>query len=139
MLLTSAFTVPNLARRSPFRLNTPVALVRAQRRARKKPGPGEHEASCRVITNARGLQQWMDQFFVLKKHRRNGIGTAIALNVIASLPGYWEVGQMTNNLPAQAFWKRVIASHTQGKYTEHTLTSGWWQGIVQCFHSGMQR
>jgi predicted acetyltransferase len=38
---------------------------------------------------------WMDQFFVLKKYRRSGIGKAIAMNTFKALPGYWEVGQMT--------------------------------------------
>jgi predicted acetyltransferase len=83
--------------------------------------------------------QWMDQFFVLKKHRRAGIGKAIAFKVFSALPGYWEVGQMINNLPAQSFWKKVVAEHTRGTFTEHTLRSGWWQGVVQCFDSGMQR
>lgn len=79
--------------------------------------------------------QWMDQFFVLKKYRRSGVGKALALGVFSALPGYWEVGQMANNLPAQNLWRKVIADHTQGRYTEHRLSSGWWQGIVQCFDS----
>jgi predicted acetyltransferase len=78
---------------------------------------------------------WMDQFFVLKKHRRSGVGRAVARRVFAELPGKWEVGQMANNLPAQAFWRRVVDECANGAFTEHTLTSGWWQGIVQCFTS----
>jgi predicted acetyltransferase len=76
---------------------------------------------------------WMDQFFVLKKHRRAGVGRAIALHVFAALPGDWEVGQMTGNLPAQVFWRRVIAERTEGNYAEHELTGGGWHGVVQCF------
>jgi predicted acetyltransferase len=83
--------------------------------------------------------QWMDQFFVLKKHRRAGVGKAIALKVFSELPGYWEVGQMTGNSSAQAFWKQVIAEHTGGNYKQHALSSGWWQGVVQCFNSGTQQ
>ena len=79
--------------------------------------------------------QWMDQFFVMKKHRRAGVGRAIAMAVFTALPGQWEVGQMTSNLRAQAFWRRVIAEHTEGRYTEHELTGGGWQGFVQCFRS----
>lgn len=76
---------------------------------------------------------WMDQFFVLKKYRRYGVGKAIAIHVFTKLPGYWEVGQMVNNAPAQAFWRTVITQQTGGAYTEQILTTGWWQGIVQCF------
>jgi predicted acetyltransferase len=76
---------------------------------------------------------WMDQFFVLKKYRRGGLGAALARHVFDALPGAWEVGQMPNNLAAQVFWRRVVADHTKGAYTEHATTSGWWQGVVQSF------
>jgi predicted acetyltransferase len=78
---------------------------------------------------------WMDQFFVLKKYRRSGLGAAFARRVFAVRPGRWEVGQMPGNLAALAFWRHVIADYTKGVYTEHTITSGWWQGFVQCFDS----
>lgn len=76
---------------------------------------------------------WMDQFFILKKYRRAGVGRAAAMAVFAALAGQWEVGQMTGNLPAQAFWRSVISELTHGGYSEHTISRGGWQGIVQCF------
>ncbi len=78
---------------------------------------------------------WMAQFFVLKKYRRAGLGAEVAAAVFKALPGQWEVGQMSDNLPAQAFWRRVIADYSGGAFTEHVLTEGWWQGLVQCFVS----
>ena len=44
---------------------------------------------------------WMEQFFVLKKYRRSGFGTALARAAFEACPGDWEVGQMAMNLPAQ--------------------------------------
>jgi predicted acetyltransferase len=82
---------------------------------------------------------WMDQFFVLKKYRREGRGKAIANHVFSALPGYWEVGQMPMNSSARRFWKQVIAEHTANSYTEHSVSSGWWQGSIQCFHSRAQQ
>ena len=82
--------------------------------------------------------KWMDQFFVLKKYRRTGLGSSLAVAVFKALPGYWEVGQMPANLAAQSFWRRTIAQHTNGAFTEHTITTGWWQGVVQAFHSPPQ-
>ena len=82
---------------------------------------------------------WMDQFFVLKKYRQAGIGKAIANHVFSVLPGYWEVGQMTDNLSAQRFWKQIIAEYTKNSYTEHSLKEGWWQGTIQCFQSHAQQ
>jgi predicted acetyltransferase len=78
---------------------------------------------------------WMDQFFVLKKYRRCGLGQLLATCTFAALPGRWEVGQMPANLAAQAFWRKVIAEYTGGRFQEMALHSGPWQGQVQCFES----
>lgn len=75
----------------------------------------------------------MEQFFVLKRFRRSGVGDALARHVLLSHPGAWEVGQMPENLAAQAFWRRVIARLTAGRYVEVQVTEGWWQGVVQQF------
>jgi predicted acetyltransferase len=77
--------------------------------------------------------RWMDQFFVLKKYRRAGLGKAVAMRVFADLPGHWEVGQMPDNVSAQAFWRRVVDEYTNGRYDELTLSTGSWQGVVQSF------
>ena len=75
----------------------------------------------------------MEQFFILKKHRHADLGTNLARHVFQSHPGPWEVGQMPGNLPAQAFWRKVITSLTGGRFTEVQVTEGWWQGVVQRF------
>ncbi len=82
---------------------------------------------------------WMDQFFVLKKYRGQGLGQALATSVFADLPGRWEVGQMPQNLAAQAFWRKVIGEYTGGRYREHEVRTGWWQGIIQVFESAATR
>ena len=76
---------------------------------------------------------WMDQFFVVKKYRRSGVGRSLARQVFAALPGYWEVGQMAENYAAQVFWRAVIGEHTGGRFQEHRLRGGEWEGVVQCF------
>jgi predicted acetyltransferase len=82
-----------------------------------------------------GGQYWMDQFFVMKKYRRRGVGGAAAAVVFSAHPGRWQVGEMTANHAAQAFWRRTITACTGGRFTEEVLASGWWQGVVQCFES----
>jgi len=101
-----------------------------------------HYAGFALVDGAMKIEnsgQWMDQFFVLKKHRRAGIGKAMAHHVFSALPGYWEVGQMANNLSAQRFWRKVIAEYTGNSYAEKSLSSGWWQGVIQCFQSRAQQ
>ena len=78
---------------------------------------------------------WMDQFFVLRKYRRQGIGATLATHVFARLPGMWEVGQMPRNAPARLFWRSVVSAYAQGAFTEHPLTGGGWEGWVQRFAS----
>ena len=78
--------------------------------------------------------RWMEQFFVLKRHRRTGTGRALALYTLQSYPGLWEVGQMPANTAAQAFWRQVIGAQTRGDFVELQITEGNWQGVVQRFH-----
>lgn len=84
------------------------------------------------VTRTEG--SWMEQFFILRRHRRQGAGAALARHTFLSHPGPWEVGQMSANVAAQAFWRRVIGSVTHGRLTEVQVTQDWWQGVVQQFH-----
>ena len=85
-----------------------------------------------IVTRKEG--SWMEQFFVLKRFRRSGVGRTLALHVFKSHPGPWEVGQLPSNLPAQAFWRQVISTVASGAFVELNVTEGWWQGVVQQFH-----
>jgi predicted acetyltransferase len=81
---------------------------------------------------------WMAQFFVVRKYRRRGVGSAAATQVFDQVRGRWEVGQMPLNLPAQAFWRRVIGDYTGGHFVEHSLDDERWQGLLQCFDNTPQ-
>ncbi len=85
-----------------------------------------------IVTRTEGC--WMEQFFVLKRYRRSGVGRALALHTLRSHPGAWEVGQMPANLVAQTFWREVIGQLTAGTYVELQVTEGWFQGVVQQLH-----
>ena len=70
------------------------------------------------------------EFFVMRKYRRQKIGRAAARQAFDHFPGKWEVLQIPNNLPGQAFWRKVIGEYTGGNYTEKTLEDGC---VVQFF------
>lgn len=82
-----------------------------------------------------GGQYWMDQFFVLKKYRRRGLGRELAARVIARHPGQWQIGQMVDNHPAQCFWRETLDAIGAREFRECAITTGWWQGLVQQFES----
>jgi len=51
----------------------------------------------------------MGEFFVARPYRRDGIGARAAIDLINSHPGQWEIAVGARNVPALAFWPRVIA------------------------------
>jgi predicted acetyltransferase len=50
----------------------------------------------------------MDEFFVVRRYRRRGIGTRIAKEVFLQHFGRWEIRVLTANHPGLHFWDRAI-------------------------------
>ncbi len=75
------------------------------------------------------------EFFVLRKYRRKGVGRQAAWSIFDRFPGTWNVCQEAANLPAQAFWRRIIHQYTDGAYSDQDLQTDEWQGPCQRFIS----
>jgi len=60
----------------------------------------------------------MAEFFVVDHARRRGVGAGAATLLFTRFAGQWEVIEDEYNRPALAFWRRVIGSHCEGRYTE---------------------
>jgi predicted acetyltransferase len=75
------------------------------------------------------------EFFILRKYRRQGLGTQAAAAIFDRFPGPWQVGQIPENTPATAFWRKVIGRYTGGRFQEISLDNENWRGPVQLFHS----
>jgi predicted acetyltransferase len=60
----------------------------------------------------------MGEFFILRKFRRSGVGEQTACTLFNRFRGQWDVREMPVNLPAQNFWRRIIARYTQNDFTE---------------------
>ena len=58
----------------------------------------------------------MGEFFVVRKFRRAGVGKQVAWQLFDRFPGQWEVRQLVDHLPAQTFWRAIIADYTDGHY-----------------------
>ena len=63
----------------------------------------------------------LDDFFVLRKFRRKGIGTCAAISLFHRYPGIWQVNKKTYNIPAMKFWPVVIPMCTDGAIQEHVV------------------
>ncbi len=60
----------------------------------------------------------LDEFFILRRHRRAGLGTAVATHVWDLYPGPWVVRVYQRNRPALPFWRSVVAGYTGGDFQE---------------------
>jgi predicted acetyltransferase len=86
------------------------------------------------LTGTRGVFD-MAEFFVVRRHRRRGVGMAAAAAAFTALRGPWEVRQRDENPAATAFWRRAIAAYTGGRYQEVHWNDARWTGPVQTFAS----
>jgi predicted acetyltransferase len=77
-------------------------------------------------------QSFMEDFFVLRKYRRAGAGRYLAMHCFERFRGRWEVAEYQSNTVARAFWRNIIAEHTNGRFEEVTREDvpGW---TVQLF------
>jgi predicted acetyltransferase len=76
---------------------------------------------------------FMVDFFIMKKYRRQGIGQFVAHYLFDLFPGEWQVSEIARNLPAQAFWRKIIGRYTDGQFSEELLDHG---DVLQVFNSG---
>ena len=71
-----------------------------------------------------GMDFRMSEFFVLRRHRGQGIGRAAVFALFNRFGGTWEVTEIARNTPAISFWRRVIGEYTSGKYQETMSDTG---------------
>src|SRR5580704_1158083 len=75
------------------------------------------------------------ELFVLRHYRRKGVGASAATRAFSMYPRSWEVRQTIANTAATAFWRRTIATYTDGVFSETLLDDARWHGPVQSFDS----
>lgn len=75
------------------------------------------------------------EFFIVRKHRRSGVGMAAAHAMFNRYPGRWEAAVMRANAGALAFWARCIAAHPgAGAITREDCTDQRWNGTLFGFN-----
>jgi predicted acetyltransferase len=73
------------------------------------------------------------EFFVLRRYRRQQIGARAATLLFDRFRGKWEVRQVSANVSATAFWRKVIDRYTGGAFEETLRDDEVWRGPVQTF------
>ncbi|WP_293902709.1 GNAT family N-acetyltransferase [Phenylobacterium sp.] len=73
------------------------------------------------------------EFFVVRKHRRGGVGFAAARQLISARRGQWEIAVVKANIGALAFWRRVAAAMAAGEVDEQWVDDERWNGAILRF------
>lgn len=73
-------------------------------------------AGC-VLVRA-GSPHRFGEFFVVRKHRRSGVGTSVSREIFRRFPGEWLVEEVPGNDVAVAFWRRAVPVAFQEAVTE---------------------
>lgn len=77
------------------------------------------------------VERNMAEFFVVRKHRRSGVGAVAARHVFSLYPGLWEAAVARRNTGAVAFWRIAINGHPQVcDLKEADFAGEKWEGPV---------
>jgi predicted acetyltransferase len=65
------------------------------------------------FTLAHREKSWtVAEFFITRRHRRQGIGKEVAKNLFTLHPGTWTLTTAHGNKPAETFWRTLITTPT---------------------------
>ena len=59
----------------------------------------------------------IEQFFILRKYKRKGVGKGAIAQVLNHYPGEWQIRVLLENSGALAFWEAAIANAVGRNYT----------------------
>jgi predicted acetyltransferase len=77
------------------------------------------------------IQSNVGEFFVLRKHRGQGIGRLAARSLFSQHPGSWEVAVARKNVRALDFWRNTIEGATQASdIRELDIANEQWNGPI---------
>lgn len=83
-----------------------------------------------------GIEHDVQQFFILRKFRRRGVGRHVAIHLFETHPGRWRIRQLAANTPALAFWRTIIGDYAANHFTETRTPSPWGEENTIRFDNG---
>lgn len=74
------------------------------------------------------------EFFIVRKHRRGGVGRAVAHTIFSRYPGQWETAVARRNVGALAFWRNAVRLHAAAHdIEENDVETTEWNGPILRF------
>jgi predicted acetyltransferase len=77
----------------------------------------------------------MAEFFVVRAHRRGGVGSVAAKHLFDTFKGRWQIRQEPKNFAAQEFWRGLIQEYTGGEFVDLPAGDETWHQPLQRFDS----
>ncbi|MFB5762444.1 GNAT family N-acetyltransferase [Paenibacillus medicaginis] len=70
----------------------------------------------------RFIDYYLNEFFLLRNYRGEGVGEKAVRQLIGKMPGHWELqtNPTARNERAIKFWRKTLKACTNGEYTEET-------------------
>jgi predicted acetyltransferase len=89
------------------------------------------------IHSGQSADRSIGEFFILRKHRGQGVGRGAAEQIFAAYPGSWEVAVARKNIAARKFWRTTIqGSSPASGFRELDIQNENWNGPVFQFKWG---
>jgi predicted acetyltransferase len=87
---------------------------------------GGHLAGFALVTRGSPASEDPDaldvaEFFVVRRHRRSGVGRTAAIALWDRLPGSWVVRVADSNQRGLPFWSEVVPSYTRGRFERRRI------------------
>jgi len=90
-----------------------------------------------VAHSATPVDRAVAEFFIVRKHRRRGVGLAAAHALFGTAWGLWEAAVVRRNVGALAFWRQAAASYPGVRdLVEEDHDDALWNGAVLRFRVG---
>lgn len=90
----------------------------------------------RVAHSGLPVDRNMAEFFIVRKHRRGGVGTRAARAIFSRYPGQWEAAVVRKNIGALAFWRKAAGRHPlveDLRESDHSTAA--WNGPILRFRT----
>lgn len=90
-----------------------------------------------VAHSATPVDRAVAEFFIVRKHRRRGVGLAAAHALFGTAWGLWEAAVVRRNVGALAFWRQAAASYPGVRdVVEEDHDDALWNGAILRFRVG---
>jgi predicted acetyltransferase len=80
----------------------------------------------------------MGEFFILRKHRGQGVGCLAARTIFSRHRGLWELAVARKNLRALDFWRRTLQKSAEARHVQELdVQNEQWNGPILRFDWGV--